>query len=183
MTSFFFFSFFLPPNYWNFKIIPWNLCTQILTWLFHSKTTCLALLFYLLQLLHLLACRNVSSGACLWHIVSLPLSSQSIVNRCQWHNWRKWLPSGRQNLIWCILGKNWIEENEENYFLKVTWKSIVWLNWYFFKNWNNWKLLNNILFIFFFYLICNFLLWELLLPEYVFYLFSLMNHSVSEWFA
>ena len=131
-------------------------------------------------------------GMSLWHILSLPWPFQSIVNCCHWHNWRKWLPSGRQNLIWCILGKNWIEENEGKFFLlniadnrfhKVTWESIVWLNWYFFKNWSNWKLLNNILFIFFFYLICSFLLWELLLPEYVFYLFSLMNHSLSEWFA
>lgn len=187
MTSFFFFSFFLPPNYLNFKIIPWNLCTQILTWLFHSKTTCLALLFSLLQLLHLLACRNVSSGACLWHIVSLPLSSQSIVNRCQWHNWRKWLPLGRQNLIWCILGKNWIEENEENYFL-LNIADIVFIRSHenllydltdiFFKNWNNWKLLNNILFIFFFYLICNFLLWETTSP-WICVLFILTDESFS----
>ena len=46
-----------------------------------------------------------------------PWPSQSTLNGCQWRNWRKWLPLGRQKFIWCILGKNRIEENEENDFL------------------------------------------------------------------
>lgn len=105
------------------------------------------------------------------------------------------MPSSKQNLFNVPLAKSELQKMRKIIsfwlstiiiFTMVTWGSIEWLNWQKYSEkfvWNNWNFLNNLYLFFYFYSICNFLLWELLVPENVCYLLWLINHLLCEYFC